>query len=180
MGVLLAGVSLIRTSGEIALAPHLGILGRGAFQVNGQWGSNVPAVGPTLGTALLVSRQPRDRMGFGGSARQHARHQLQWHVHRIGRSFVDWGGLYGAFGAGPASKSGLFREAHRARAWHGRIRDAIRGAARAALPRSSGLTLQHRFLSSSYTMLAARAASRGSCCVKKISPPSYETALEVV
>jgi len=179
MGVPLAGVNLIRTSGEMALAPHLGILGRGAFRVNGQWGSIVPAVGSTLGTALLVSRQPRDRMGFGGPARQHARHQLEWHVHRISRSFMDWCGFYGAFGAGPARKSRLLREAHRARAGHGRGRDAFRRAERTAVSRSSGLSLQHRFLSSSYTMLAARAASRGSCCVKKYSPPSFGMAFEV-
>jgi hypothetical protein len=181
MGVLLAGVSLRRTSGEMALASHLGILGRGVFQVSGQWGSNVPAVGPTLGTALLVSRQPRDRMGFGGPARQHARHQLQWHVHRIGRSFVDWCGLYGAPGAGPAPKSGLLREAHRAGAGHGRGGDAFRRAARTAVPRSSRFSLQHRFLSSSYTMFAAaRIGSRSLRCVRLFSPPSFGTAFEVV
>jgi hypothetical protein len=180
MGVLLAGVCLIRTSGEIALAPHLGILGRGVHQVHGQWGSIGPAIGSALGAALLVSRQPRDRVGFCSLARQHARHQLEWHVHRIRRSFVDWRGFYGAFGAGPARKSGLFREAHRAWAWHGRIRYALRGAARAALPRSSGFTLQHRFLSSSYTMLAAAwVGSRGLRCVQVFSPPSIGTAFEV-
>src|SRR5271167_4692776 len=119
MGVLVLGVCLIRTSGEIALAPHLGILGRGVHQVHGQWGPIGPAVGSTLGTALLVSRQPRDRMGFGSLARQHARHQLEWDVHRIGRSLVDWRGIYGAFGAGPAGESGLFREAYRAGTRHG-------------------------------------------------------------
>jgi hypothetical protein len=180
MGVLLAGVCLIRTSGEIALAPHLGILGRGVYQVYGQWGPIGPAVGSTLGAALLVSRQPRDRVGFCGLACQHARHQLEWHVHRIRRSFVDWGGFYGAFGAGPAGQSRLFREAHRARAWHGRIRYTLRRAARAALPRSSGFSLQHRFLSSSYTMLAAaRVGSRGLPCVQAFSPPSFRMAFEV-
>jgi hypothetical protein len=181
MGVPLAGVSFRRTSGEMALAPHLGILGRGAFQVNGQWGSNVPAVGPTLGTALLVSRQPRDRMGFGGPARQHARHQLEWDVHRIGRSFVDWGGFYGAFGAGPARKSGLLGEAHRAGAGNGRGRDAFRRAARTAVSRSSRFSLQHRFLSSSYTMFAAaQIGLRCLRCVQLYSPPSYGKAFEVV
>jgi hypothetical protein len=180
MGVPLAGVNLLRTNGETALAPHLGILGRGAFQVNGQWGSNVPAVRPTLGTALLVSCQPRDRMGFGGLARQHARHQLQWHVHRIGRSFVDRGGFYRAFGAGPARKSRLLREAHRAGARHGGGGDAFRRAARTAVSRSSGFSLPHRFLSSSYTMLAAaRIGSRGLGCVQRYSPPSFGTAFEV-
>ena len=180
MGVLFAGVCLIRTSGEIALAPHLGILGRGVHQVHGQWGSIVPAVGSTLGATLLVSRQPRDRMGFCGPARQHARHKLEWHVHRIRRSLVDRRWFYGAFGTGPARKSGLFREAHRARAGYGRFRDAFRRAARAALPRSSGFTLQHRFLSSSYTMLAA--AWSGSCCLRCVqvfSPPSFGTVFEV-
>src|SRR5580658_579441 len=178
MGVLLAGVSLRRTSGEMALASHLGILGRGVFQVSGQWGSNVPAVGPTLGTALLVSRQPRDRMGFGGAAREHARYQFQWDVHRIVRSFVDWRGLYGAFGARPARESGLLGEAHRARAGYGRGCDTFRTAARTAVPRSSRFSLQHRFLSSTYTMLAARAALRVLRCLKKHSPPSYGTAFE--
>ncbi len=180
MGVLLAGVCLIRTSGEIALAPYLGILGRGVHQVHGQWGSIVPAVRPTLGATLLVSRQPRDRMGFGGPARQHARHKLEWHVHRIGRSLVDWSGFYGTFGAGPARESGLLREAHRAGTWHGRFGNAFRRAARAALSRSSGFTLQHRFLSSSYTMLAAaRIGSRGLQSVQRFSPPSFGTVFEV-
>jgi hypothetical protein len=168
------------TSGEFALAPHLGILGRGVHQVHGQWGSIAPAVGSTLGTALLVSRQPRDRMGFGSLARQHARHQLEWHVYRIGRSSVDWCGFYGAFGAGPASESGLFCEAHRTRTGHGRLRDAFRRAARAALPRSSGFSLQHRFLRSTYTMLAAaRIGSRGLRCAQVFSPPSFGMAFEV-
>jgi hypothetical protein len=179
MGVPLAGVDLGRTSGEMALAPHLGILGRGAFQANGQWGSNFPAVGPSLGAALLVSRQPRDRMGFSGAARQHTRRQLEWHVHRIDRSFVDWGGVYGAFGSGPARKSGLLGEAHRARSWHGRGCDPFRRAARTAISGSSGFSLQHRYVSSSYTMLAARAAPPGLRCVKKHSPPSYGMAFEV-
>jgi hypothetical protein len=179
MGVLLAGVCLIRTSGEIALAPHLGILGRGVHQAHGQWGSIVPAVGSTLGAALLVSRQPRNRMGFCGPARQHARHKLERNVHRIGRSIVDRGGIYGAFGAGPARESGLLREAHRARPGYGRFRDTFRRAARAALPRSSGFTLQHRFLSSSYTMLAVRSGSRGSQCVQVCSPPSFGKVFEV-
>jgi hypothetical protein len=180
IAVLLAGVCLIRTGGEIALAPYLGILGRGVHQVHGQWGPIVPAVGPTLGTALLVSRQPRDRMGFGSLARQHARHQFEWNVYRIGRSIVDWRGIYGAFGSGPARESGLLREAHRARTRHGSFCDAIRRAARAALPRSSGFSLQHRFLSSSYTMLAmARAVVRGLRCVNVSSPPSFGMPFEV-
>jgi hypothetical protein len=181
MGVLLAGVCLIGTRGEIALAPHLGILGRGVHQVHGQWGPIGPAVGSALGAALLVSRQPRNRVGFGGLARQHARHKLQRNVHRIGRSFVDWGRFYRAPGTGPASESGLFGEAHRARAGHGRRGDAFRRAAREALPRSSGVTLQHRFLSSSYTMLAeARVGPRGLRCVQVSSPPSIGMAFEVV
>jgi len=180
MGVLVLGVCLIRTSGEIALAPHLGILGRGVHQVHGQWGPIGPAVGSTLGAALLVSRQPRDRVGFGSLARQHTRHQLEWHVHRIRGSFVDWCRIYGAFSAGPASQSGLLREARRARAGHGGLRDAMRRAARAALPRSSGFPLQHRFLSSSYTMLAAaRVGSRGLRCAQAFSPPSFGMAFEV-
>jgi hypothetical protein len=180
MGVLSAGVCLGRLSGEIALASHLGILGRGAHRVHGQWGPIVPAVGSTLGTALFVSRQPRDRVGIGSLARQHARYQLEWNVHRIRRSLVDWGGFHGAFGAGPASQSGLFREAHRAWAGHGRFRYAFRRAARAALPRSSGFSLQHRFLSSSYTMLAAaQLGLPGLLCVKAFSPPSFGMAFEV-
>jgi hypothetical protein len=180
MCVLLAGVCLISTSGEMALAPHLGILGRGAHQVHGQWGPIAPAVGPTLGTALLVSRQPRDRMGFGSLARQYARHQLEWDVHRIDRSIMDWRGIYGAFGSRQACESGLFREAHRAGARHGRFRDGLRRAARAALPRSSGFSLQHRFLSSSYTMLAAaRAEVLRLRFVNVNSSPSFGTAFEV-
>ncbi len=178
MGVLFAGVCLIRTSGEIALAPHLGILGRGVHQVHGQWGSIVPVVGSTLGTTLLVSRQPRDRMGFCGPVRQHTRYKLQWNVHRIRRSIVGRGGFYGPFGAGPASKSGLLGEAYRAGAWHGRGCDALRKAERTAVSRSSGFTLQHRFLSSSYTMFAApRIGTRGLRSVQLFSPPSLERCL---
>ncbi len=154
--------------------PHLGILGRGVHQVNGQWGSIVPAFRPTLGAAVLVSRQPRDRMGFSDSARQHARHQLQRHVHRIDRSIVDWSGFHGAFGAGPARKSGLFGETHRARAGYGRHGDGFRRAARAALSRSSSFSLQHRFLTSSYTRLRRGFASRCLRCVNLGSPPSSE------
>jgi hypothetical protein len=181
MGVPAAGVCLIRSSGEMALAPHLGILGRGVHQVNGQWGPIGPAVRPTLGAALLVSREPRDRMGFRNSARQHARYQLEWHVYRISRSFMDWRWFYGAFGAGPARKSGLFREAHRAGTRHGRCRDGFRRATRAAVPRSSSFSLQHRFLTSSYTMVAvARMSSRCLGRADLDSPPSSGMAFEVV
>src|SRR5580693_8472411 len=114
MGVLAEGVCLIARSGENALAPRLGILGRGARQVHGQWGPIAPACRETLGSAVFVPREPRNRMGFGGAASEHARYQLQWHVHRIARSFVDWGGVYGAPGAGPAREGGLLSEAHRA------------------------------------------------------------------
>ena len=162
MGVLVAGVGLRRTNGEIALAPRLGILGRGVHQVHGQWGPSVAAARPPLGTALLVSCQPRDRMGFGGLARQHARYKFQWNVHRIGRSLVDRRGFHGAFGARQAGQSRLFGEAHRDRTGHGRRRNAFRRAARTAVSRSSDFSLQHRFLSSSYTTLAAvRVGSRG-------------------
>jgi hypothetical protein len=181
MGVPVAGVCLTRSSGEMAFAPHLGILGRGVHQVNGQWGPIVPAVRSTLGAALLVSREPRDRMGFRNSARQHARHQLEWYVYRIRRSFVDWRRFYGTFGAGPARKSGLFREAHRAGTRHGRRGDAFRGSARTAVSRSSSFSLQHRFLTSSYTMVAA--ARMGSRCSRDAdldSPPSSGMAFEVV
>jgi hypothetical protein len=154
-GVLSAGVCLERTIG--------------------------PAIRPTLGDALLVSRQPRDRMGFGSLARQHARHQFQWNVHRIGQPFVDWRGLYGAFGFGQACQSRLFGEAHRAGIRHGCRSDAFQGAARTAVSRSSSLSLQHRFLSSSYTMVAAaRIGWRGLHSVKVYSPPWLETAFEVV
>jgi hypothetical protein len=180
MGVLVAGVCLRRKSGERALAPHFGILGRRVHRVNGQWGPIDLAIRPTLGAALLVSRQPRDRMGFGSLARQHARYQFQWNVHRVGRSFVDWRGVYGPSGLGPVRQSRLFGEAHRTRAWHGRGCYALRRPARATLSRSSGFSLPHRFLSSSYTRLrAARIAWRGLPWVKLYSPPSSRTAFEV-
>ena len=155
MGVLGAGVCLRRSSGEIALAPHLGILGRGAHQVHGQWGTCVPAIRSPMGAAVFVSRQPRNRVGLRGPSRQHARHQLKWNVHRIAGSAVDWGGFYGAFGVGPAGQGGLFGEAHRTRARDGRFRDALRTTARATLSRSSCVSFQDRFVRSSYTMLAA-------------------------
>ncbi len=164
MGVLLAGVCLRRSSGAIRLAPYRWILGRGVHQVNGQWGPCIPAFRTTLGAAVFFSCKPRDRVGFGSPSRQHARHQLEWNVHRITRSPVDRRRFYGAFGAGPAGQSGLLGEAHRARTWHGRFRDAIGRAARAALSRSSRVTLQDRFLSSAYTMFAT-ARSVGWNCV---------------
>jgi hypothetical protein len=164
----------------MALSPHLGILGRRVHRVHGQWGPIDLAVRPTLGAALLVSRQPRNRMGFGSLARQHARYQCPWHVHRVGRSFVDWRCVYGPFGFGPVHQSRLFGEAHRAGAWHGRGSDAFQWATRATLSRSSGFSLPHRFLSSSYTMLlAARIAWRGLRCVRVYSPPSTRAAFEV-
>jgi hypothetical protein len=162
MGVLIAGVRLRRMSGEMALVPHLGILDRSVDRVNGQWGPTGPAIRPTLGAALLISRHPRNRMGLGRLAHQHARYQFQWNVHRVGRSFVDWRGVYRPFGFGPVRQSRLFGEAHRAWAWHGRGCDAFRWAARATLSRSPGFSLPHRLLSSSYTMLrAARMGWRG-------------------
>jgi hypothetical protein len=180
MGVLAAGVCLKRRSGAMALAPHLGILGRRVHRVHGQWGPIDLAIRPTLGAALLVSRQPRNRMGFGSLARQHARYQFQWNVHRVGRSFVDWRCVYRPFGFGPVRQSQLFGETHRAGAWHGRGADAFRRATRATLSRSSGFSLPHRFLSSSYTMLAAaQIAWRGLRCVKAYSPPWFRTAFEV-
>jgi hypothetical protein len=180
MGVLAAGVCLESSSGDSALAPRLGILGRGVHQVNDQWGSIVPAVRSPLGAALLVSRQPRDRMGFGPLARQHPRHQLQRNVHRIHRSSMDWRGFYGAYCFGPARQSRLFSEAYRAGFRYGRFRDAFRRAARTAVSGSSGFSLQHRFLSSSYTILAAaRIGSRSMAGVNVYSPPSFGMAFEV-
>jgi len=167
MGVLVTGVCLRRSSGEITVAPHLGILGRGVHQVDGQWGSIVPAFRTPLGAALFVSRQPRDRVGFRSFARQHSRHQLERNVHRIARSVVDWSRFYGAFGAGPAGESGLFGETHRAWPGHGRFRDRFRKPARATLSGSSCFSLQHRFLRSSYTMLAvARLSIRAARCTR--------------
>jgi hypothetical protein len=180
MGVLVAGVYVRRMSGEMALAPHLGILGRSVHRVNGQWGPIGPAIRPALGAALLVSRQPRNRMGLGSLAHRDARYQFQWNVHRVGRSFVDWRRVYGLFALGPVRQSRLFGEAHRAGAWHGRGCDAFRWAARATLSRPSGFSLPHRFLSSSYTMLrAARIGWRGLRCGKVYSPASIRTAFEV-
>jgi hypothetical protein len=180
MGVLVAGVCLRRMSGEMALAPHLGILSRSLHRVNGKWGPMGPAIRSTLGAALLVSRQPRNRMGLGSLARQHARYQFQWNVHRVGQSFVDWRGVYSPFGFGPVRQSRLFGEAHRARAGHGRGRDAFRWTARATLSRSPGFSLPHRFLSSSYTMLrAARIAWRLLRCGERYSPASSSTPFEV-
>ena len=154
-GVLAEGVCLRRSSGAITLAPYLGILGRGVFQVHGQWGQFAPALRKPLGAAVFVSRQPRNRVGLCSSSRQHSRYQLEWHVHRIGRYAVDRRGVYGAPGTGSASESGLFRETHRARTRHGGFREAARGAARTTLSRSSRVSFQPRLLSSFYTMLAA-------------------------
>ena len=164
MGVLSAGVCLKSMSGATARTPRLGIriLGTGVGQVHGQWGPIAPAVRPTLGSAIFVSRQPRNRVGFGSAARDHARCELERNVHRIGRSFVAWGGIYGASRSGPPRESGLFGEAHRARAWHGRLCKTLRRTARTAVSRSSGFSLQHRFLSSPYTILAAPREVSGS------------------
>jgi len=157
MGMFGAGVCLRRSSGEIDAAPHLGIgiLGRGAHQVDGQWGPFFPAFGTPLGTAVFISRQPRYRVGLGSATRQHARYQLKRDVHRIGGSVVDRRGVYGAFGAGQAGQGELLGKADRTGAGHGRVRDASRSAARTVLSRSSCVPFRDRFVGSSYTMLAA-------------------------
>jgi hypothetical protein len=154
MGVLEAGVCFERTIGEIALAPRVGILGRGVQQIHGQWGPFGPAFRTPLGAALFVSGQPRDRVGVRNPAREHARHQFQRDVHRIGRPPMDRRGIYGEFGSGPARKSGLFRKTDRAWTRDGCFRDRFRIAPRTTLSGSACFSLTHRHVSSTYTILA--------------------------
>lgn len=172
MGVLVAEVCSRRSSGEIAPAPRLGILGRGVHPVHGQWGPFGPAFRTPLGAALFVSGQPRDRVGVRNPTRQHARHQFQRDVHRIGGSIVDRRWIYGASGAGPPGKSQLFRETHRTGTWDGCFHDGFRIAIRTALSGSACFALHDRYVSSTYTILAD---SRG--CSRTMRPMKLYLAL---
>src|SRR5690349_10582274 len=158
MEVLAKGVCSSSTSGKFAPSPQLGNLGRGDHQVNGEWGATVPATRTPVGAALLVPRGPRDRVGLGSIARQHARHQFQRYVHRIARPFVGRRWLHGASRAGTPPENGLFRKAHRAGPRHGSLGNSPRRTAREALPGSPRLLVQHASLASFYNMVAPEAA----------------------
>src|SRR5580700_9316313 len=144
-------VCLDPRNGDFVPAPRHVIPGRGLQQLYGQWGSYGPASGTALGTALLVPCRPRDRMGFRGSARQHARHQLEWNVYRGRRSALDWRGIHCTLESRTALADGLLGEAHRAGAGHGRFRLAVRKRKPEALSGSVVVALQHRTLKPSYT-----------------------------
>jgi len=101
-------------------APQYANPGRGSYPTYGHWGSSAPASGTPLGPAVPVPRRPRDRMGFRGSARSHARHQRQWHVHRSARSAVGGSRLFRAIESRPALAAQLHGAAHRTRRRHGR------------------------------------------------------------
>jgi len=181
MGVPIKGVCLERTSGDIAQAPRLGILGRGVHPVHGQWGTLGPTFRTTLGTALFVSGRPRDRVGLGNLASEHARHQFERDVHRIDGSIVDRRGIYGESGSGAARKSRLFREAHRARTRHGCLRNGFRITARTTLSGAACFSLLHRYVSSTYTILAEpRGCSRTLCSMNFYLASLLRRAFELV
>ncbi len=145
------GVCLDSRNGDFVPAPRYVIPGRGLHQNYGQWGSFGPASRTPLGEALLVSRRPRDRVGFRGSARKHARHQRQWNVYRSRGSALDWRGVHGALESQTAAKGRLLREANRTRARHGRFRGTRRIRKPETLSGPSFLALRHRRLRAIYT-----------------------------
>src|SRR6266481_8685738 len=116
------GVCLESSNGDFVPAPRYVIPGKGLHQIYGQWGSSSPASRTPLGAALLVPRRPRDRVGFRGSARKHARYQRQWNVYRSGRSALGGCVLRRATDPRSARKTRVSCEARGAWTWHGRLR----------------------------------------------------------
>ncbi len=145
------GVCLESSNGDFVPAPRYVIPGKGLHQIYGQWGSSSPASRTPLGAALLVPRRPRDRVGFRGSARKHARYQRQWNVHRSRGSALDWRGLHGALESPTAAEGRLLREANRTGTRHGRFRGSCRIRKPETLPGPSFLALCHRRLRAIYT-----------------------------
>ncbi len=81
------------TGGEKGQAPQHEILGRGfRGAANGHGRSGFSTFGTPVGAALPVSRGPGDRVGLGGFARQHAGHQFERNVYRVGGHAVGRGG----------------------------------------------------------------------------------------
>jgi len=144
-------VCLESRNGDFVPAPRYVIPGRGLHANYGQWGSSGPASRTPLGDAVLVSRRPRDRVGFRGTAREHARYQRQWNVYRSRGSALDWRGLHGALESQAAVKGRLFRETNRTGARDGRFRGTCRIRKPETLPGSSFLALRDRRLRAIYT-----------------------------
>jgi hypothetical protein len=145
------GVCLESRSGDFVPALRYVIPGRGLHQNHGQCGTFRPPSRTPLGEALLVSCRPRDRVGFRGSAGEHAGYQRQWHVHRSGGPAMDWRGVHRAFEPPPAADGRLLREANRTGTGHGRFRGACRIRKSENLPRTSFHTLLRRRLRANYT-----------------------------
>src|SRR5437016_12224381 len=127
------------------------IPGRGLHQFYGQWGSSNPWPRTPLGAALLVSRRPRNRMGFRSPAWKHARHQRQRNVYRSGRSALGGCGFHRATDSRSSRKTRLFCEARGSWTWHGRVRGRFRVRKPETLRGPAFLTLQHRRLIPFYT-----------------------------
>jgi hypothetical protein len=138
-------------TGENALAPGKVIPGRGFLRNYGQWGFIAPAIGPPVGATLHVPCRRRDRMGFGGAAGQHRRHQREWHVHRISRHALDWRGFYRTAESRTPDENRLFGEARRTRPGNGRGRRALGNGNPKALPRPSFRAIHHKTLTPPYT-----------------------------
>ncbi len=144
-------VCLDARNGDSVPAPRYVIPGRGLHENYGQWGSSGPASRTALGDAVLVSRRPRDRVGFRGTAREHARYQRQWNVYRSRGSPLDRRGLHGALESQAAVKGRLLRETNRTGARDGRFRGTCRIRKPETLPGSSFLALRDRRLTAIYT-----------------------------
>src|SRR5437660_1719423 len=115
------GVCLQQRGGDFARAPWHVIPCKGLHHSYGQWGSSLPEARTALGSALLVPRRPRDRMGLRDSSRKHARHQFEWHVHRGSRATLGGRRFYCAAGASSPREPDWFRETDLTRKCPGRV-----------------------------------------------------------
>src|SRR5215472_19303038 len=133
-------VSLRRSSGVPSSTPQHVIPGRGSRPRNELGGSTIPALGTSLGATLRVSHRPRNRMGLGRFARQHARHQFERNVHRSPRYVVGRRRLHSAPTSPSARQTRLPGKARRTWPRHGRLGGACRVREPESLQRSSFLT----------------------------------------
>ena len=89
---------------------------RGRTASHERWGPSTK-IGAPLGSTFRLPHRSRDRVGVGGPARPHARHQLQRHVHRIHRPALGGRRLHRPHRRRSPRQSRLLRQARRTRAW---------------------------------------------------------------
>ncbi len=151
MCVAKEGVCWRQRCGDGVRAPRHVIPGRGLHQIHGKWGTSATAKRTPVGTAILVPRRPRDRMGLGGAARKHARYQRERNVYRSARSAVGGRGFHGAIKPESPCETRLLCEAHRARARHGRLRGGLRVRKPEIVPGATFLAVRHGSIIPFYT-----------------------------